>query len=96
LTMLDLLARACDIFARLCVEGISADRERCRRHVAGSTATITALVDRIGYEQAEQLALAAAREDKNIRQLVIDRGLMTGEEFDELTSAERVNRLGAN
>ena len=96
LTMLDLLARACDIFARLCVEGISADRERCRRHVAGSTATITALVDRIGYEQSEQLALAAAREDKNIRQLVIDRKLMTGEEFDELISAERVNRLGAD
>ena len=33
---------------------------------------------------------------QNIRQLVIDRGLLTAEEFDELTSPERVTRLGSN
>ena len=46
LTSLDLLTGACDIFARLCVAGIEADEEQCRWHVAGSTATVTALVDK--------------------------------------------------
>jgi aspartate ammonia-lyase len=95
LTILDLLARACDVFARHCVAGIEADRERCRRNVAGSTATITALVEVIGYEAAEGLALDAAGQETSIRQLAIDRGLVTADEFDELTSPERVNRLGS-
>ena len=56
LTMLDLLTHACDIFARQCVAGIVADREHCLLHVHNSTATLTALVERIGYDKAEQLA----------------------------------------
>ena len=31
LTSLDLLTKACDIFARLCVAGIEADEHRCRQ-----------------------------------------------------------------
>ena len=52
LTSLNLLANACSILRRLCVAGLTADEERCRLHVAGSTATVTALVDKIGYQAA--------------------------------------------
>ncbi len=98
LTSLDLLAGACDIFARHCVAGIEADASRCRRNIRNSTATLTALVDQIGYDRAEQLAReveASHCGQLNIRQLVIDRGLLTAAEFDELTSSERVTRLGS-
>ncbi len=54
LCSLDLLTNACDIFARHCVAGIEAESDRCRRNVHGSTAVLTALVERIGYEAAEQ------------------------------------------
>ena len=52
LSRLDLLTNACDIFARHCVAGIEADEERCRANVHNSTALLTALIDRIGYEAA--------------------------------------------
>jgi aspartate ammonia-lyase len=95
---LDLLTRACDLFARLCVAGIEANRRQCRRHVRDSTATLTALVERIGYEAAEHLAehLTGSDEEaqQNLRHLVVDHGLLTGEEFDELISPDRVMRLG--
>jgi aspartate ammonia-lyase len=98
LGMLDLLASACDIFARHCVRGIEADREQCSRTVANSTATLTALVERIGYEAAQHLAehLAETKGDPRmtIRRFVVEHGWLTGEEFDELTSPERVTRLG--
>jgi aspartate ammonia-lyase len=94
LTSLDLLANSCDVFARLCVEGIEADLPRCREHVHGSTATVTALVDHLGYERAVEVALAARDARQSIRNVVLERGLMTAEEFDELTSPERVTRLG--
>lgn len=95
LTSLDLLTNVCDVFARLCVEGIEANAEQCRRHVDGSTATLTALVEAIGYEQASQLAAAAEAECKSVRQLVVERGLLSVEQFDLLVSPERVTRLGS-
>jgi aspartate ammonia-lyase len=97
LTSLDLLTQACDIFARHCVAGIEADEAACRRHVHGSTATLTALVERIGYEAAEQLAeQLASGHAADLRQLAIDRGLLTAKEFDALTSPERVMKLGSD
>jgi len=99
LTAIDLLTGACGMFARLCVAGIEADEPHCRRNVHNGTALLTALIDKIGYDAAEQLAEEAASShcrQKNIRQLVIDRGLLTAEEFDELTSPERITRLGSD
>jgi aspartate ammonia-lyase len=99
LTSLDLLAGACDIFARYCVAGIEANASRCRRNIHNSTATLTALVDKIGYDRAQELAReieASQCGQLNIRQLVISRGLLTAAEFDELTSPERVTKLGSD
>ena len=97
---LDALTSACDIFTRFCVAGIEADAQRCLRNVHNSTATLTALIERIGYDAAEQLAesVAAAAGDplQTIRRFVVERNLLTAEEFDELTSPERVTRLGSN
>ncbi len=95
LTSLDLLTNACDIFARHCVAGIEADENRCRQNVRGSAALLTALVAAIGYDAAEQIARETAGGRQDIRQAVIARGLLTAEEFDELTSAERVMKLGS-
>jgi len=94
LDSLDLLERACLILRRHCVEGLEADQERCRRAVAGSQASVTALVGRIGYAAASDVAKAAAAEGLSVRQVVVARGLLTGEEFDRLVSPERVMRLG--
>ena len=92
---LDLLASACSVFRRLCVAGLEADEERCRRHVDGATASVTALVDRIGYQAAQEIAAEAKRSGKGIRAVVLERALLTAEEFDELVSAESVTRLGS-
>ncbi len=95
LASLDLLGNACSILRRMCVAGIEADEERCRRHVEGATATITALVDSIGYRQAQEIAAQAKAKGKSVRAVVIESGLLTGEEFDEMVSAETVTRLGS-
>jgi aspartate ammonia-lyase len=91
---LDLLANTCRIFRRHCVEHLVADEDRCRRQVENSTASVTALVGLIGYEQATELARAVVTEGKGLRQLAIERGLVSAETFDELTSPECVTRLG--
>jgi aspartate ammonia-lyase len=92
---LDLLRNACMIFCRYCVSDLEANESRCRLHVENATASATALVEVIGYEAAQEIAAAARADGKTIRQIVIERGLLTPERFDELVSAEWTTRLGS-
>ena len=95
LNSLDLLANACSILYRFCVVGLEADEERCRRQVDGATASVTALVERIGYQAAQEVAAAAAAAGQSVREVVLERGLLREGEFETLVSPENVTRLGS-
>lgn len=95
LESLDLLERSATALAELCVEGLTADEERCRRHVDASTATLTALVPLLGYERASAIAGEAARSGKPVREVAVASGAVTSGELDAATSPEAVCRLGS-
>jgi aspartate ammonia-lyase len=92
---LDLLRNACLILHRFCVAGIEADEERCRAHVHGSTAAVTALVEVLGYEKAQEIARHARDRHISIRDAASASGWITEQEFDRLISPESVMRLGS-
>ncbi len=92
---IDLLARACDTLRAHCVEGLRANEERCRRHVENSTAAATALVGPLGYDRVSALVKQAHAEGRSVRELVIESGLMTTQEFAEAITPEAVCRLGS-
>jgi len=91
----NLLARACEILRRYCVEGLEADEERCRRSVENSTATVTALLPLIGYDAACRLAKLAGESNSSIREIALAEGMLTAGEFDESVSPQAVCRLGS-
>lgn len=95
LDSLDLLANACKIFRRHCVDGIEADEDRCRQHVENSTVAVTVLVGPLGYPKAQGIAVAARREGKTIRQVLLETGALSGDDFDALITPEAVMRLGS-
>jgi aspartate ammonia-lyase len=95
LGQLDLLTRACSMLRRFCVVGLEADETRCRAHVHDATAAVTALVGCLGHAGAERLAAEARATGRGVRDVAVAAGLLTAAEFDELTSPERVNRLGS-
>ena len=90
-----LLARACEILRRYCVEGIEADEARCRRHVRDLNAPRP---PRWCRRSATTPPATSSREATErgaaVREVVVDSGLLTAEQFDELLSAEAVCRLG--
>ncbi|MBN1437495.1 MAG: aspartate ammonia-lyase [Sedimentisphaerales bacterium] len=95
LESLDLLTNAATIFRQHCITGIQPNRDRCLQDVQNATASVTALLEVIGYEAATQLAAAAQQQNKSIRTLAIEQGLLTPQQFDQLTSPENVTRLGS-
>ncbi len=95
LTAVELLTRSSSLLADRCIDGITADRARCRSHLEGATATATALVGRLGYEAAQGVALLARQQGRNLRSVVVEQGLLSGAEFDEYVSPQAVMRLGS-
>lgn len=91
---LTLLNNACKIFRSKCIEGITANREVCRANIENSTATITALIPKIGYEKASKIAEDAINLNISIKQAVLKSTLLSESEFEELISPEAVCRLG--
>jgi len=91
---LTLLNNACKIFSEHCVLGISVSEEVCKRNVQNSTATITALIPRIGYERACEIVKIAQTESVSIKEAALKTNLISEKEFEELISPEAVCRLG--
>jgi aspartate ammonia-lyase len=92
---LDVLARADDMLCRFCVDGIEADEARCRAHVMNATTEATELVPRLGYERADEAERMAREQGKTLREVVVELGWMSEQEFDEATSPEAICRLGS-
>ena len=69
-----LLSNVSRLFADRCIDGITADVERCRFYAEASPSIVTPLNAYIGYEEASKVAKQALAQDKTIRQVVIERG----------------------
>ena len=94
LESLDILARACDLFRRHCVEGLQADEARCRAQVENGTAAATALLPLLGYEGTCALVAQAQASGQGLKATAVAIGLLSPAQFAELTSPEAVGRLG--
>ena len=96
LDSLHLLKNACDIFRIHCIVDMKPNIENCNKHVLSSTATITALLPKLGYDKLSDIIKNTENDNINIKEAVIKTNLLTEAEFEELISPEAVTRLGSN
>ncbi len=94
LESLSLLNQSAKIFNEKCVQGITANKEKCREHVLNSTALVTALIPELGYEKCSELVKTSNHSGRNIKQIVLDKNLLDENHFEELISPEAINKLG--
>ncbi len=79
-----LLTDACDAFRKHCVAGIEANRQAIAGYLEASLMLVTALTPKIGYDAAAKLAQKAHRDGSTLREVAIEAGALTAEEFDAL------------
>jgi fumarate hydratase class II len=82
------------VFADKCVAGLTADVDRCRNFALSSPAIGTALNPYIGYEEAAKVIKASVAEGKDLRTVVLERGLLSEEEVDRALDVEAMTRGG--
>lgn len=94
LPAMETLARAMQIFADLCVQGIESVPERCMEHLVNSPGIITALSPYIGYDKASEIAKKALHDSRPVKELILEEGLFTAGELNELLQAHNLTRPG--
>jgi aspartate ammonia-lyase len=77
-----------------CVEGITADPERCRLYAESTVSLATILNPVIGYEKAATIVKAAVAGKKSIRQAVEESGLLTPAQMAEIFDLRRWTEPG--
>jgi len=94
LQSIELLATATHNFAAKCIEGITANKERCQSLIEESLAMCTALAPEIGYEAAAKLAKDAYRSGKTVRQVAKEQKVLADKRLDELLDPWRMTEPG--
>ena len=78
------LRQGCYVLADACVSGITANVEKLRLSVEQSIGLVTVISPVLGYENATIVAQKALADDTSVREVVLELGLMTPAQFDEL------------
>ncbi|MCE5285270.1 MAG: aspartate ammonia-lyase [Pelosinus sp.] len=91
---IELLTNCVSMFAEKCVQGITANKQRCLEYVDNSLAIVTALVPYIGYDAAAEMAKEAQTSRKSIRQVVIEKGYFSETELNVILNPRIMTRPG--
>ncbi|MFZ0510492.1 MAG: class II fumarate hydratase [Candidatus Nitrosopolaris sp.] len=78
-----IIGDACGKLRRYSVEKITLDQDRISKYVNESLMLVTALSPIIGYDKASAIAHKALDENKTLRDVAIENGYITAEEFDK-------------
>ncbi len=88
-----LLANISRLFADRCVDGITADVEKCRFYAEASPSIVTPLNTYIGYENAAKVAKKALAEGRRIRDVVVEMGFVSDGHLTEAQLDEALDVL---
>ena len=79
-----LLERCSIMLADKCIGGIKANRETCYKYFETSGGLATILNPKLGYDKVAALVKESLASKKTAKQLVVEKGIMTAEEFEKL------------
>ena len=88
----DLLANGFDTLRIRCIDGITANEERCRRYIHESIGVVTALNPIIGYKNSTKIAKEALETGRGVYEVVLEHGILSKEELDEILKPENMIR----
>ena len=89
----EILTRYLPVFARTCVDGITANASRAEKYLLESAALATVLTPKLGYLKVAELLHEAERTGRSVSTLLVEHGLLTKEEVDSLLGPAALLRL---
>jgi fumarate hydratase class II len=85
-----LIGEGCVSFNEKCAIGLAPIEANIQKHVSNSLMLVTALNPKIGYYKAAEIAQKAHKEGTTLKEMAIQLGYLTAEEFDEWVKPEKM------
>lgn len=86
----DLFMNGFDTLRTLCIDGITANEDRCRQEVHDSIGVVTALNPVIGYKNSTKIAKEAQQTGKGVYELVLEHEILSKEDLDTILKPENM------
>lgn len=96
LQSVEILDSSVRAFTQRCVSGIKADKKRCREYFEKSVGLAAILNKFIGYEKAAHVAKEAAATGRTIKDVVIEKRILTEKEWKKMLEPMRVTQANGN
>jgi fumarate hydratase class II len=90
---IEILGNTITSLSQSCIIGITANRDRCLAYAEGSLALVTALNPHIGYLNAAAVAKESLETGKSLRQIVLEKGLMSELELAQVLNLEQMSGI---
>ncbi|PSV24338.1 MULTISPECIES: aspartate ammonia-lyase [unclassified Photobacterium] len=87
---ISLLKNACVNLREKCIEGITVNQDVCESYVFNSIGIVTYLNPFIGHHEGDIVGKICAETGKSVREVVLERGLLTEEQLDDIFSIENL------
>ena len=94
LESVQILTGACDAFRIKCLQGIEADRDRCKELLELNPSIATALNSAIGYDAAAKVAKKSAAERISVREAAKQLGFLDDEQLDRVLDVRSMTEPG--
>jgi len=92
--MMHVMIGAINAFTTKCVVGLKANSEKANGWLAKNAILVTALNPVIGYLNGAAIAKEAMTSNRTIKEVVVEKGLLSAEEADKLLDARRMTEGG--
>ncbi|SDZ04044.1 aspartate ammonia-lyase [Evansella caseinilytica] len=89
-----ILQNGMNVFRKYTIDGITANVEHCRALVERSVGVITAINPHVGYETAARIAKEAITSNRPVREICLERGLLSEVELDRILDPKEMTNPG--
>src|SRR5437879_2809804 len=94
LQSITILANGSRVLGEKCVAGITADKKRCLEYAERTLMMVTRLTPKIGYDDAAKIAKKAMAENKSLREVVLEEGILPKDKLDEILDLKKMTKGG--
>jgi fumarate hydratase class II len=89
-----LLSNVSRVFVDKCIDGLEANEDQCRLYAESSPSIGTSLNPYIGYEKAAEVIKRSMKENRTIREIVLEEGLMSEADVDKALDVMAMTKGG--
>ena len=90
LESISILSSSTKVFGEKLVKGLETNTEKLEGNIQKNSILVTALVPKLGYDTAAEVAKEAMSKDKTIKEVLLGKELLSEKEIDELLDIEKL------